>query len=295
MFGKHFASMYTGSMFGKPATVFAVWGYAISNLRPSRKDGSCHVEMNPTLLAATFASTVPEIIEAIRTLCEPDPASRSDTEDGRRLVTEGEIHAGPMNFLVVNGSKYREMRDEEERRAYLREAKRKQRSTKLLTVNHGQPPSTQVDVEEEEDVEERGTPTSKSKEASSPKRTESTPPDASPFTEGSIPFPENLKTEGFLKSWQAWKAYRRESKFPQPVESTVKSLFAKMSEWGPEKAARCIQQSIDHGWRGIFEEKANGASKSQESRRKVGSSPDREEGFANAGKDRVIDMDKFLG
>ena len=62
MFGKHFASMYSGSMFGKPAIVFAVWGYVIANMRPSRKDGQCYVELNPALLAATFATTTEDVL-----------------------------------------------------------------------------------------------------------------------------------------------------------------------------------------------------------------------------------------
>jgi hypothetical protein len=155
MFGKHFASMYSGSMFGKPATVFAVWGYVISTMRPSRKDGKCYVELNPTLLAATFATTCEDILSAIAVLMSPDEASRSKLEEGRRIVpVDPEIHSGPMQFWVVNGHKYRALRDEEERRNYLREAKRKERmSTSSVSVNRGQPPSSQAEVEEEADVE----------------------------------------------------------------------------------------------------------------------------------------------
>jgi hypothetical protein len=153
LFGKHFASMYSGSMFGKPALVFAVWGYAISNMRPSRRDGESYVELNPTLLASTFATTTDAVIEAIGVLESPDPASRTKRDDGRRLVLiSGERSVGPMQYLVVNGSKYRALRDEEERRVYLRERKResRQRSTKSETVNRRQPPYSQV---EEETVE----------------------------------------------------------------------------------------------------------------------------------------------
>jgi hypothetical protein len=159
MFGKHFASMYSGSLFGKPASVFAVLGYIISTMRPSRKDGQCYVELNPTLLAATFASTVDDMLAAINDLCSPDPRSRSKIDDGRRIVPlDPEMHVGPMQFRVVNGSKYRALRDEEERRTYLREAKRKERSSiKSETVNHSQPQSSQVEVEEDVEVEEEGT------------------------------------------------------------------------------------------------------------------------------------------
>ena len=144
-------------MFGKPALVFAIMGYIISNQRPSKKDGNCYVELNPTLLASTFASDVNDVLAAIDILQSPDPASRSKESEGRRIVALEEIHTGPCQFQVVNGPKYREIRDEEERRSYLKEAKRRSRqaatsSTKLLTVNTGQHLSTQAEAEAEAEV-----------------------------------------------------------------------------------------------------------------------------------------------
>ena len=156
MFGKSFASQYTGSMFGSPALVFAVWGYVISNMKPSRRDGACYVELNPLLLSPMFSTTIDEVMSAIEYLESPDLASRSKDEDGKRLVQLDEHCVGPMQFRVVNGTHYREMRDEESRRIYLREAKRKERakSTDVLTVNRRQPPSTQAEAEAEAEAEE---------------------------------------------------------------------------------------------------------------------------------------------
>ena len=157
MFGKHFASMYSGSLFGKSTAVFAVWGYAISHMRPISRGGPCHVEINPTLLAATFSTTAEEIDAALLDLEAPDPASRSGAEGGRRLILLGDRRStGPMQYRVVNGDKYRALRDEEERRLYLTEKKREERatkrvSTKTATVNHGQPRSTQAEAEVEEE------------------------------------------------------------------------------------------------------------------------------------------------
>lgn len=160
MFGKHFASMYTGSMFGKPALVFAVLGYVIATMRPNRKDGECYVELNPTLLAATFASKPEEVLDAVRDLTSPDERSRSEGEEGRRLIPLGNLHTGPMQFKVVNGAKYRAIRDEEERRAYLREAKRRERAVNKNVDSQPrstkrQPRSTQVEVEAEVEGSQR--------------------------------------------------------------------------------------------------------------------------------------------
>lgn len=154
MFGKVFAALYSGSLFGKPAIIFAVWTYCIANMRPSRADGECYVEINPALLAATFAATIDEIHRALDLLESPDTASRSAAEEGRRLIRDGDSrHDGPMQYRVVNGSHYRAMRDEEERRIYLRDAKRRERARKtvnnVVNVNRGLPPSTQAEAEAE--------------------------------------------------------------------------------------------------------------------------------------------------
>lgn len=159
MYGKIFASLFTGSMYGRPPLVFAVWSYAIAHMRPRRSDGECYVEVNPALLSGVFASTADEVLAALAELESPDPASRTPEDGGARLVLVGEWRGpGPMQYRVVNGARYRAIRDEEERRAYLTEAKRASRkrstmSTMSTAVNRRQPPSTQVEVEVEAEVE----------------------------------------------------------------------------------------------------------------------------------------------
>lgn len=146
MYGKHFEQMYTGSLFGKPALVFAVWGYAIAHQKPDRTlDGECFVELNPTFLGAMFSEPPASVAAAIELLESEDPASRTDSEGGRRLVlVSGSRHLGPMQFRVVNGRKYREIRHDEERREYNREAKRRQRERERRKALEGQETSTAV-------------------------------------------------------------------------------------------------------------------------------------------------------
>lgn len=116
MFGKFFASAFTGSLFGAGPTVFAVWGYVIANARDSQ------VELNPQLLASILGTTQDDVATAIGKLCAPDPNSRSKEEDGRRLIKEGQFA-----YRVVNHAAYRDIRNDEERRAYFRDKKREQR------------------------------------------------------------------------------------------------------------------------------------------------------------------------
>jgi len=121
MYGKHFSSMYEGSMVGAGAAVFAVMGYVIANAVPDRTVGT-QVELNPKLIAFILGESQKEVEKAIEFLCQPDPESRTKVEQGRRL-----IRLGQFDYKVVNGEKYRAMRDEEKRREQNREAKRRER------------------------------------------------------------------------------------------------------------------------------------------------------------------------
>jgi len=123
MYGKHFESMYSGSMIGAGAHVFAVWGYVISHQRPP----DFTVELNSTLLAFILGEPEPRIKEAIDRLCSPDPKSRSHEHDGKRLIKLGEYL-----YQVVNGAHYHSIKSEEDKRAYWREQKRRQKEGEIV-------------------------------------------------------------------------------------------------------------------------------------------------------------------
>lgn len=162
MYGKGFAAMYTGSMFGAGLHVFAVWNYAINNA-----DRRGFVELNPLVLAATLGGAVEQIAAALEYLESPDPKSRSKAEGGRRMVRSGEYL-----YALVNYAAYRDMLDAEKRRNYLRVKQREHRAKpkrkrKVLTPVDSQPASTmsthvEVEVEVEAEVEQRKEPSSAS-------------------------------------------------------------------------------------------------------------------------------------
>lgn len=136
MYGKFFASTFTGSMFGSGTDVFALWGYVIANA----VNGT--VEVNPLFVSAVLGATPERVNVAMNVLCSPDAASRSGAENGRRLC-----HEGAFQYRVVNHAHYRMMRNEDDRRGYNREAKRRERakhqqkgvsSDMSLTVNDSQ-------------------------------------------------------------------------------------------------------------------------------------------------------------
>jgi hypothetical protein len=99
-------------------------GYVIAAQRPHREMGSV-VELNPVLLAAMIGEKAEDVEKGIKFLCSPDKSSRSKEEEGRRLV-----EVGPFLYRVVNGAKYRAIRDEETRLEQLRTAQRTHREKK---------------------------------------------------------------------------------------------------------------------------------------------------------------------
>lgn len=109
MYGRHFESMYEGSMYGAGVAVFAVWGYVISHARHGV------VELNAKKLADTLGGTVEQIEEAMRFLEQPDRKSRFKEDDGRRLVREGEFQ-----YRLPSWEKYAAIKNEEDRREYNR-------------------------------------------------------------------------------------------------------------------------------------------------------------------------------
>lgn len=114
-YGKQWESMYTGSMWGQDALVFAVWGYIIATQRVD-DDGVAHCEVTPKVMAPMFNTTPEEVAKALLYLSEEDPDSRHENEGGRRIVAETTARMGPTTYRVVNGAHYRNTRDEQARR-----------------------------------------------------------------------------------------------------------------------------------------------------------------------------------
>lgn len=139
MYGKHFQSTYSGSMVGSGPTVFAVWGYVIAHAQDSM------VELNPAIIATVIGCDVKEITDAISVLLAPDPRSRTKDHDGRRLIKHTEFL-----YFVPTYEKYHSIRNEEERRKYMREYMRKYRvNTCKHQLAHTE---TDTDTETEKNV-----------------------------------------------------------------------------------------------------------------------------------------------
>ena len=107
MYGKIFASTYTGFMMAAGENVFSVWGYVVANA-----DAKGYVELNPRHLASLIGSTPERMQAAIEKLCQPDPDSRSPENEGKRLTRDGQFL-----YHITNYAKYRAIFNAEERKA----------------------------------------------------------------------------------------------------------------------------------------------------------------------------------
>src|SRR5208283_3447392 len=110
-----------------------------------------------TVPAISRRTNVPQklIHKAIEKLCTPDEKSRSHLEDGRRLI-QLDSHRD-WGWQIVNYEHYRDLIDEESRRAYFRDKQRefRARSKPVKAVKDSKAPSkkiTQVEASEALDV-----------------------------------------------------------------------------------------------------------------------------------------------
>ena len=141
MYGKLFASMFRGSLYGKWQAIITFQQMIIL----ADQDGT--VDFTAESLAATTSIPLDIITEGITQLEQPDPASRSPGEDGRRIVRLDE--ARPWGWHIVNYAHYRAIRTAEERRAYHREYWRTKRSLNNSTKTQQSQPIAEAEAEAE--------------------------------------------------------------------------------------------------------------------------------------------------
>jgi hypothetical protein len=121
MYAKLFTQIFDSTVMDLPHPAPYVW---ICLLALANRDGV--VDMTPTAIAGRVRLPLDEIRAAIVRLCEPDPMSRSTEHEGRRLIPVRESYG----WRIVNYQRYREMKREEDRAAYMRDYMRDYRVSK---------------------------------------------------------------------------------------------------------------------------------------------------------------------
>jgi hypothetical protein len=142
VYGKLFQSMYDGTLTSKGPWQALVTFQQLIGLADRRG----MVDM--TMDSISRRTTIPlDIIKVgIEALSQPDPDSRSQVEEGRRIILIDAVRT--WGWRLVNYEYYRNLRLAEDRREYHREygstrrAAKKKKSTKDNKVNHGSTKST---------------------------------------------------------------------------------------------------------------------------------------------------------
>lgn len=231
MYGKLFESTFTGSLVGSGPDVFAVWAYVIAHAKPPGE-----VELNPKLLAMVLGASEASVRAAIDKLCAPDEASRSKDEGGCRLVKTGEYL-----YRVPTWSKYRSIKNDEERREYNRIKKRESRARQghvKLDVNDSQRLSAKsAQAEAEADAEASKTPL--------PPEGEVTPKPSKPKPE----YPPEPTDARALQAYRDWREHKKAKFTPIVAMKTRKRL----DEWGVDRFVAAVDYSITNAYAGLFE------------------------------------------
>jgi hypothetical protein len=222
---KLFASLYQGTLRGRshPILVF-------TNLL-ANADQYGHVDKHWAAIAGEVGLTVDEVKEAIKELEAPDPESRTQDEEGRRIVPMDEHRA--WGWRIVNYGKYRQIRNEDDRREQNRQAQERYRNKNKpasAIVSQGKPRSAQAEAEAEAEAKaSRSKPTRAVRAA------------------GDFKIPDWLNAE----DWNAYKTSRG-SKYTEAAQELAMRQLESWRQQGQDPNA-ILRQSVMQGWKGLFE------------------------------------------
>lgn len=114
MYVKLFSSLFDGSIRGKPDLILVF----VNMLARAMPDGTD--DRHIRAISDETGLSLDRVQKAINELEAPDPESRTEAEDGRRIKRLSETRK--WGWLIVNYERYRNTRDEESRRAQYRAA-----------------------------------------------------------------------------------------------------------------------------------------------------------------------------
>ncbi len=130
-YSKLFGSIVTSTIWREDKETKILW---ITMLALKDKNGL--VEGSIPGLADMARLSIPETVAALEKLCGPDPYSRTQEREGRRV----EIVDG--GWVVINSQKYRDKMNADERREYLRVKQAEHRAKLSTKVNKRKQKST---------------------------------------------------------------------------------------------------------------------------------------------------------
>jgi hypothetical protein len=225
MYGKLFAQMFDGTLATKGPWQALVTFQQLIILA----DQHGVVEMTPEAIARRTTIPLEIIQQGIKALLEPDPDSRSPAENGRRIKPLDEVRS--WGWQIVNYEHYRNIRSQEERRAYHRQYyyKRKTQQHSTVSTDSTKAVSSMHKHKQEGKEEKQGR---------------------------AIALPDWLPAE----PWEAWLETRRRMKAPN-TERALKLAIRDLEKYRAEgqDPGGVLDQSTKRGWRGLFPVSSTGA------------------------------------
>ncbi len=193
-------------------------------------DAEGRVDITLEALARRINVPIDIVKAAIAELEGPDPKSRTETDDGRRI--ERLYSHIDWGWMVINKEEYREMK-------CLNDVK--ERSRKRSKAFREKKASEKAKSESQDPVQ--------------PVESEAKTTKVNPKAEKRIEFPQKFSAdEEFMKSWASWEVCRRAMKKPA---RSWNEFFQHQVDWlakmpAPD-AIESLNQSLRNGYQGLFE------------------------------------------
>jgi hypothetical protein len=232
-----FGTIFSGTLFGQyPDT--AAWLFLLA-----LADKNGHVDMTPQYIAGVTGMPLDDLRACLQRFTEPDPASRSQEHEGRRLMLLDT--ARPWGWQIVNFHKYRE-------------------KARLAAKNAR-------DVEAGKEAERKRTERERDsagvrRESSTDDDVRRSPPPSTSQTHTHTKTQTREEQEGAslvvglnLEAWKQWDQYRSSIKKPIKKPSRQAAMQA-LANFGEEQMA-VVRNSMANGYQGLFAPKDNGMSR----------------------------------
>jgi len=241
MYGKIFDSIYDG-------TLAEDWRALITFQQMIVLcDADGMIDMTPHAISRRTGIPIEHIEAGIKILENPDPYSRTDADEGRRIMRI-DSHR-PWGWHIVNHTKYKNLQDSDMIRAQTRERVRKHREAKKNYVTDGnvcngdvtdgnaKKRHTDTDTDTDTNTEEKIKikPIREKPEKTNPQET------------------THLPDWVDMAAWSDFVTYRKELKKPLKNMGVTRCLSL-LEKYKPQQR-EIIDRSIQAGWTGLFEPK----------------------------------------
>lgn len=221
MYGKIFASMYKGTLYGHWEAIVTFQQLIVI------ADADGIVDMTPQAICAHTSIPIDIIEKGLKKLAEPDQYSRTPGEEGRRIVCIDEHR--PWGWQIVNYVKYKHLKDSDEVREQNRVRAQRFRdkrnaASRSVTPNNAESRHTDIDT----DIDTNTKKLSKGR---------------------AVALPDWLPAE----PWKAWLEVRQKIKAPNTAKALSLAITALDDLRGKGFDPKAVLENcVMRGWRGIY-------------------------------------------